>query len=144
MAIAKNRPLTIPWLETEILNISPLSGETRAPILCILEMIDCKMFVKRVCILYNSHPHTSHPYPCPHPQATPPPTTTSPPPPPSCNMAQLFEILLIVYEVLFPPRGQNSWGQHGAHLGSVGPRWDPCRPHEPCYQGLHPQCHSCW
>ena len=28
-----------------------------------------------------------------------------------------------------------SWGQHGAHLGPVGPRWAPCWPHEPCYQG---------
>ena len=25
---------------------------------------------------------------------------------------------------------------HGAHLGPVGPRWAPCWPHEPCYQGL--------
>ena len=25
--------------------------------------------------------------------------------------------------------------QHGAHLGPVGPRWVPCGPHEPCYQG---------
>ena len=24
-------------------------------------------------------------------------------------------------------------GQHGAHLGPVGPRWSPCWPHEPCY-----------
>ena len=24
---------------------------------------------------------------------------------------------------------------HGAHLGPVGPRWAPCWPHEPCYQG---------
>ena len=31
---------------------------------------------------------------------------------------------------------QSSWGQHGAHLGPVGPRWAPCWPHEPCYQGL--------
>ena len=30
---------------------------------------------------------------------------------------------------------QSSWGQHRAHLSPVGPRWDPCRPHEPCYQG---------
>ena len=29
----------------------------------------------------------------------------------------------------------SSWGQHGAHLGPVGPRWAPCWPHEPCYQG---------
>ena len=26
-------------------------------------------------------------------------------------------------------------GQHGAHLGPVGPRWALCWPHEPCYQG---------
>ena len=24
---------------------------------------------------------------------------------------------------------------HGAHLGPVSPRWAPCWPHEPCYQG---------
>ena len=33
------------------------------------------------------------------------------------------------------PRKQSSWGQHGAHLGSVGPRWAPCWPPEPCYLG---------
>ena len=27
------------------------------------------------------------------------------------------------------PRWQSSWGQHGAHLGPVGPRWAPCWPH---------------
>ena len=32
-------------------------------------------------------------------------------------------------------RKQISWGQHGAHLGPVDPRWAPCWPHEPCYQG---------
>ena len=26
-------------------------------------------------------------------------------------------------------------GQHGAHLGPGGPRWAPCWPNEPCYQG---------
>ena len=26
-------------------------------------------------------------------------------------------------------------GQHGAHLGPVGPKWAPCWPHEPHYQG---------
>ena len=31
------------------------------------------------------------------------------------------------------PRQQSSWGQHGAQLGPVGPRWAPCWPHEPCY-----------
>ena len=30
---------------------------------------------------------------------------------------------------------QSSWCQHGAHLGPVGPRWDPCWPHEYCYKG---------
>ena len=24
------------------------------------------------------------------------------------------------------PKYQSSWGQHGAHMGSVGPRWAPC------------------
>ena len=38
------------------------------------------------------------------------------------------------------PRLQGSWGQHGAHLGPVGPRWAPCWPHEPCYQGYQ-GCH---
>ena len=33
------------------------------------------------------------------------------------------------------PRWQSSWDQHGAHLGPVGPRWAPCGPHEPCYEG---------
>ena len=32
---------------------------------------------------------------------------------------------------------QSPWGQHGAHLGPVGPRWAPCWPHEPCYQGMY-------
>ena len=36
----------------------------------------------------------------------------------------------------YPPRWQSSWGQHGAHLGPVGPRWAPCWPHEPCYQAI--------
>ena len=34
------------------------------------------------------------------------------------------------------PRELSSWGQHGAHLGPVGPRWAQCWPHEPCYQGM--------
>ena len=36
----------------------------------------------------------------------------------------------------WPPREQGTWGQHGVHLGPVGPRWAPRWPHEPCYQGL--------
>ena len=35
------------------------------------------------------------------------------------------------------PRKRDSWGQHGAHQGPVGPRWAPCGPLEPCYQGRH-------
>ena len=26
---------------------------------------------------------------------------------------------------------------HGANMGPVGPRWAPCWPHEPCYQGTY-------
>ena len=33
------------------------------------------------------------------------------------------------------PRQQSSWGPPGGHLGHVGPRWAPCWPHEPGYQG---------
>ena len=33
------------------------------------------------------------------------------------------------------PWYQGSLGQHGAHLGPVGPRWAPCWPNEPCYLG---------
>ena len=29
------------------------------------------------------------------------------------------------------PRYQDSWGQHGAHLRTTGPRWAPYWPHEP-------------
>ena len=32
-------------------------------------------------------------------------------------------------------------GQHGAHLGPVGPRWALCWPHEPCYKG---QSYALW
>ena len=34
-------------------------------------------------------------------------------------------------------------GQHGAHLGPVGPRWAPCWPHEPCYQGSRSSNENC-
>ena len=33
---------------------------------------------------------------------------------------------------------------HGAHLGSVGPRWAPCWPHEPCYQGRQVTLQRCY
>ena len=32
---------------------------------------------------------------------------------------------------------KRSWGQHGTHLGPVGPSWVSCWPHELCYQGWH-------
>ena len=34
------------------------------------------------------------------------------------------------------------WGQHGAHQGSVGPRWAPYWPHEPCYWGRYEQLYA--
>ena len=34
-----------------------------------------------------------------------------------------------------PNTSQIAWGQHGVHLGTTGPRWTPCWPHEPCYLG---------
>ena len=40
------------------------------------------------------------------------------------------------------PRYQGSLGQHGAHLGPVCPRWAPCWPHEPCYQGFQTTYHE--
>ena len=41
-----------------------------------------------------------------------------------------------VLHTVIPQMGwQSSWGQHGIHLGPVGPRWTPCWPHEPCYEG---------
>ena len=33
------------------------------------------------------------------------------------------------------PWWQLSWGQHGANLGPIGPRWAPCWCHELCYLG---------
>ena len=37
-----------------------------------------------------------------------------------------------------------SWGQHGTHLGPVGPRLAPCWPHESCYQGRLRWWLPCW
>ena len=36
-------------------------------------------------------------------------------------------------KIIFPDSEVHSVG---AHLGPVGPRWAPCWPHKPCYQGL--------
>ena len=38
------------------------------------------------------------------------------------------------------PCKQGTWGQHGAHLAPVGPRWAPCWSHELCYLGIHCSC----
>ena len=42
------------------------------------------------------------------------------------------------------PRYQDSWCQHGAHLSPIGPRWAPCWPHDPCYQGTSPGDCPAW
>ena len=49
----------------------------------------------------------------------------------------MVELFLQLSEQI--PRWQSSWGQHGAHLGPVGPRWAPCWPHEPSNQGMYSQ-----
>ena len=41
------------------------------------------------------------------------------------------------------PWKQGSWGQHGAHLGPAGPRWAPCRPHEPCDRTANMSWRTC-
>ena len=46
-----------------------------------------------------------------------------------------FALLIVKCILVSYPRWQGSWGQYGAHLGPVGPRWAPCWPHEPCYKG---------
>ena len=47
----------------------------------------------------------------------------------------LTKVHILFYTNSYLPRKQSSWGQHGTHLGPVGPRRAPCSPHEPCYQG---------
>ena len=48
----------------------------------------------------------------------------------------IFTIMAAIYYRVTPlHRQQSSWGQHGAHMGPVGPRLAPYWPHEPCYQG---------
>ena len=42
-------------------------------------------------------------------------------------------------EIIVSPWLQGSWGQHGAHLGPIGPKWAPCWPHEPWYLGCYMQ-----
>ena len=57
------------------------------------------------------------------------------------------QIAIEIY--IFPDskvHGANMWPTW-VHLGPVGPRWAPCWPHEPSYQGLgaylwYDQCHE--
>ena len=49
----------------------------------------------------------------------------------------IFKDKLTKAALKFLPRLQGSWGQHGAHLGTTGPRWAPCWLHEPCYLGMN-------
>ena len=44
----------------------------------------------------------------------------------------------------YHPWKQDSWGQHGAYLGPTGPRWAPCRSHEPCYLGWFGETGARW
>ena len=45
-------------------------------------------------------------------------------------------VSILILKHVAIPRQQGSWGQHGAHLGTTGPRWTPCWPREPCYLGI--------
>ena len=50
---------------------------------------------------------------------------------------------IYIYMYIYIPHIIRSWGHHGTHLGPVVPRWAPCWPHEPCYQGYY-RLHSTW
>ena len=55
-----------------------------------------------------------------------------------CHVQKFIAIRLSPYlerQSLYPDNKVHG-GQHGAHLGPVGPRWAPCWPHEPCYRGI--------
>ena len=43
--------------------------------------------------------------------------------------------VVIFYPCHRYPRYKVHGANRGAHLGPVGPKWAPCWPHEPCYQG---------
>ena len=51
--------------------------------------------------------------------------------------ASYIRDLTVLYFTPHIPRQQSSLDQHGAHMSLVGPRWAPCWPHEPCYQGCY-------
>ena len=48
-----------------------------------------------------------------------------------------WKILPLITARILQPDSKVHRGQHGAHLGPVGPRWAPCWPHETCYQGVY-------
>ena len=52
----------------------------------------------------------------------------------ACDMLrkQVQYLRLLITEI---SKLQGSWGLDGAHMGPTGPRWAPCWPHKPCYQG---------
>ena len=55
---------------------------------------------------------------------------------------EISTIAIICCSAFWPTSKEScfsSWGQHGAHLGPVGPRWAPCWPYEPCYRGNYYQ-----
>ena len=52
----------------------------------------------------------------------------------SGNQITLFKLVAKIASYDITSQMQSSWGQHGAHLSPVGPRWAPCWPHYPCYQ----------
>ena len=47
----------------------------------------------------------------------------------------LLHVVLTSIYYVNRPWEQGSWGQHGAHLGPVSPRWAPCWPRGLCYLG---------
>ena len=51
-------------------------------------------------------------------------------------LIQIWYMISPVYSLYKYSHIASSCGQHGAHLGPVGPRWAPCWPHEPCYLGI--------
>ena len=53
----------------------------------------------------------------------------------SLDMIARVEFMQSASEIPYVTQIAKFMGPTWAHLGPVGPRWAPCRPHEPCYQG---------
>ena len=48
-------------------------------------------------------------------------------------VSMITSIWHLQWEGIIPDsKEQSLWGQHGAHLGPIGPRWAPCWPHKLC------------